>query len=266
MMKPAPWPALFILGSFSFSASVAAAEWGRNATLTPGWDRITWAAKRAATSTETWGPLAGALVLQIGHADEHLQSWAAQHTPLFGSQQDADRASDNLKRAASVLWLASALATPGSDTAGQWMLDKAQGIAVQEGAGMLLRSTVGVLKDGTHRTRPNGLGATSFPSDHASQTSFYATLASRNIGSMGWSDKTKTLARFGLSTLTSVTAWARVEANQHYPSDVLAGIALGHFFGAFFTDAFLGIDDPERLMVQFEPLRNGFQMNVRFAI
>jgi hypothetical protein len=39
---------------------------------------------------------------------------------------------------------------------------------------------------------------------------------------------------------------------------------LGHFFGAFFTDAFLGIDNPQNVMVLFEPSLQGIMAKVRF--
>lgn len=239
-------------------------EWGRDATLAPGWERIERAAKNAAFASETWGPAAGALAFRVFHADQSVQSWAAKHTPVFGSQQDAQRASDNLKRASGALWLVSGLATPSGDEAGTWIENKASGLGVQAGVGVLLRSTIGILKDGTNRTRPNG-GKDSFPSDHASQTAFYATMTSKNVEALGWSDNAVSYARFGLGTLSAATAWARLEANQHYPSDVLAGIALGHFFGAFFTGAFLGLDNPERLRVLFEPSRGGHMMIVQFG-
>lgn len=245
--------------------------WGEDASATPGWERIWRAAKNAALANETWVPAAGALVFQMGHADENLQAWAAKHTPVFGSQRNADRASDKLKHASGALWLASGLATPsgddgGGDEEGEWLLNKARGLGIQAGTGVLLRSTVGILKDTTGRTRPNGLGKTSFPSDHASNTSVYTTMASKNIEHLGWPDNAVSVTRFGLGTITAATAWARIEANQHYPSDVLAGIALGHFFGAFFTDAFLGIDDQEQVMVLFEPSRKGYVMIVRFGL
>jgi hypothetical protein len=38
------------------------------------------------------------------------------------------------------------------------------------------------------------------------------------------------------------TAWARIEAGAHYPTDVLAGAALGNFVSLFVHDAFLGGD------------------------
>lgn len=248
------------------SALANGSGWGQGATLTPGWERIGQAAKNAALATGTWAPAAGALVLQIGNADRHVQEWAFRHKPVFGSEQNADRASDNLKRASGVLWLATAIATPSADEEGEWFRNKAQGIGVQAGAGVLLRGTVGVLKETTKRERPNGLGKSSFPSGHASNTSLYNTMTSKNVDTLGWSDSTVSATRFGLGALTGATAWARVEANQHYPSDVLAGIALGHFFGVFFTEAFLGIEDPDRALVQFEPLRDGHMMIVRFGL
>lgn len=240
--------------------------WGEDASLAPGWARIARAAKNAALATETWGPAAGALALQAGHADRNLQAWAAKHTPVFGSQRNADQMSDNLKHASGALWLASGLATPSNGDEGEWLLDKVSGLGIQAGAGVLLRSTVGILKDTTGRTRPNGLGKTSFPSDHASNTSLYTTMASKNVEYLGWSDNAVSATRFGLGTITAATAWARIEANQHYPSDVLAGIALGHFFGTFFTGAFLGIEDTEQVRVLFEPSREGYVMIVRFGL
>ena len=57
----------------------------------------------------------------------------------------------------------------------------------------------------------------------------------------------------GFTTLTLATAWARIEAKKHYPSDVLAGMALGHFIGAFVNDAFLDADSSPNLSLQVNP-------------
>jgi membrane-associated phospholipid phosphatase len=240
--------------------------WGQDASLTPGWDRVARSARNAALATETWAPLAGAIVLQIGDADHKLQSWAATQTPVFGSQSNAAQKSDDLKLVSSALWLGSGLATPGGDDPETWVMNKARGLGVQAGAVIVLGETVGVLKDTTQRMRPNGQGTSSFPSDHASRTALYTTMTSKNIATLGWSDDALSATRFGLGTLTAATAWARVEANQHYPSDVLAGMALGHFMGAFFTDAFLGLEDQQRVQVLFEPSRDRFVMMVRFGL
>jgi hypothetical protein len=220
-----------------------------------GWERIGRAARNAVLAPETWVPVAGALALQIADADKKIQSYAADQTPLFGSQRNADQRSDDLKFASSSLWLASALAPTPNDEDGKWLSNKAKVITVQASAGIALSGTVGYLKDETKRMRPNEQGATSFPSDHASRAGLYTTLSLRNVEGLGWSDSGVLATRVGLYSLSAATAWARVEANQHYPSDVLAGMALGHFFGAFFTEAFLGSHDPERVQVRFEPTR-----------
>jgi len=66
----------------------------------------------------------------------------------------------------------------------------------------------------------------------------------------------------GFGVIAAGTAWARVEGGVHYPSDVLAGMALGHFVAAFINDAFMGLNDsatgsvalaltPETVSIQF---------------
>jgi hypothetical protein len=238
--------------------------WGQDATLAPGWDRVGRAAWNAAKAPETWVPAAGAAAFQIGHADQKVSDWATRTTPVFGSPDRAGRASDLLLGTSEVLWIASGLATPSGDGTGEWLLNKGGGFGVQVGSLFLLQSTVGSLKSATDRTRPNG-EPNSFPSGHASMTADFATMTSKNVEAMEWSGTTTTVTQFGLGAMTAATAWARVEAGYHYPSDVLAGAALGHFFGAFFTDAFLGIDDPGRALVLFEPSRDGVIALVRLG-
>ena len=75
------------------------------------------------------------------------------------------------------------------------------------------------LKFITRRVRPNGVGGrSSFPSGHASTAFCAATLIERNAGL--W---------LGISAyaLAAATAYSRVESGKHFPSDVLAGAALG---------------------------------------
>jgi len=67
----------------------------------------------------------------------------------------------------------------------------------------------------------------------------------------------RTTFEIGAGTITAGTAWARVEAGAHYPSDVLVGVALGNFFAAFFTEAFLGLEPGARLSFSAEPAPGG---------
>jgi len=72
-------------------------RWGQDATFFPGWQLFGMAARDAAFSYETWVPAAAALLLQIDDWDEEISEWAVDNTPIFGSPQDAEDASDYLR-------------------------------------------------------------------------------------------------------------------------------------------------------------------------
>ncbi len=74
-----------------------------------------------------------------------------------------------------------------------------------------------VLKTTMKRSRPSG-GHYLFPSGHATSAFTAATLIERNSG-----------LPFGLPAygLAAFTAFERVEEGDHFPSDVLAGAAVG---------------------------------------
>jgi hypothetical protein len=69
-------------------------------------------------------------------------------------------------------------------------------------------------------------------------------------------------SRIFLVTLTTGVSWARVEAGSHYPSDVLAGVAMGHFIGAFINDAFLGIEKSSPIAPIIGPSQGGVLIGI----
>jgi membrane-associated phospholipid phosphatase len=95
------------------------------------------------------------------------------------------------------------------------------------------------------------------PSGHTSFAAVADTMTQRNLNAMSLSPVTRTALGLGTDLLTFSTAWARVEAGAHFPSDVLVGMSIGNFFGRMFDDAFLGDDLAERLTVSFEPAPHG---------
>lgn len=232
-------------------------NWGQDATIFPGWQRIGNAALKAVVAPGTWVPALGAIGLQIDNMDERVSDWASDKTPVFGSNENADKKSDFLRDAAFADYLITALATPSGQQPGEWMVAKAKGISVGYVALHSTRNTVFFIKDLIPRTRPNQTHDDSFPSNHASKTAVMSMLASKNIDSLPISNIYKTSLKIGTFSLDAGTAWARVEGNRHYPSDVLAGMALGHFFGAFFNDAFLGLDQTDQVGLMIEPSMNG---------
>jgi hypothetical protein len=239
--------------------------WGQDATLTPGWKRVGAAALNAALSPETWAPIAGALALQIDGMDGRLSDWASKETPVFGSRKDADRWGSYLRDASGAAYVVTALATPSGDDAGDWSVSKMKGLAVGAGAwGATVGSTT-ILKSSTGRTRPDGSDDRSLPSGHASTAGSFTTLARRNVDSLSWSSPGEISANVGLVGLAAGTAWSRVEAKEHYPSDVLVGYALGHFFSAFIQDAFLGLDMKAGPFFTLGPSKDGVMLGLHWA-
>jgi membrane-associated phospholipid phosphatase len=198
------------------------------------------AALDAALSPATWVPLAGALALQLGNADAELSDWARDETPIFGSTDAARDASDVLYWGTVAGYGVSALAASGGGPAGDCQVGFFGRLAAGLGAQAATSGMTELIKNGTDRERPDGSNRDSFVSGHAASVGLAATLAGRNLERTVAPARTSAWMRGGLAALATGTAWARVEGGRHYPSDVLAGIALGHFIAAFTNDALLG--------------------------
>lgn len=220
--------------------------WGEDATYRPGWERVRRSALGAVRDPWVWGPVVGAAVLQVGNADQEISDWARENTPVFGSERGADRWSDDLRLASVIAYHVSMLATPSGDDGGDWLENKAKGYLVGLTAAGVNSMATKQLKISTDRVRPDGSDQESFPSGHTSASATFTRLASRNLRSVEMSNDTQRALDIGLDVLTFGTAWARVEAGAHFPSDTLVGMALGNLIAAFFNDAFLGLpDDPQ---------------------
>jgi hypothetical protein len=236
--------------------------WGEDATLSPGWDRAGKAAYTSLVSPFTWLPVAGAAILQIDNWDKHISTWASDTTPVFGSRQNADDWSNYLLYTSGALYGATALLAPGRVQAGDWVTDKMKGFIVGGAAIGLSEGVVGVLQPALDRERPDG-SPQSFPSGHATAAASFSTLAAKNIGTLQLDRPTEIAADSGLVLLAAGTAWARVEAKRHYPADILAGMAIGHFISAFVNDAFLGLDNSRGVVPDAEISRNGLVLSVK---
>jgi hypothetical protein len=261
----APWVGLTVaaLGLSGCAAVQARPAWTEDATLTPSWSRLGGAALHAVLHPATWLPAVGAGVFQIDHFDAKVSRWASTRDVMFGSIHEAEVASNVLDAVQAGAALGSGLAIPGPDDCGEWFRDKAyglglEGLAVGAGEGL-----VAGLKSVTSRRRPNGEGYASFPSGHTALAFTLAAQTTRNL------DRVEMPAplRLGLDasayTLAMTVGWARVEAEQHFPSDVLAGAAIGNFFGVFFHDAFLGTEDAR--IIRIQPTSGGVDIGVAWA-
>lgn len=237
-------------------------RWGGEATALPGWRQTGRRAWRAALDPQTWAPLAAAALLQIDDMDHELSDWAVEHTPLFGSPDKAEDATGWTGNLLDYALYTSMILPPSGDGVGEWILNRAGGVAVEFTSVGVAGYTVDVLKETTARTRPNGANDRSLPSNHATRSSVDVTLAARNLDATPMPAAARWTAQAGLYGLGVAASWSRVEAAGHYPSDVLVGWALGHFWGTFVHDAFLWRGEPP-VLVEVAPVPGGAQLVLR---
>jgi hypothetical protein len=238
--------------------------WGQDATLSPGWDRIKMAAIKASSSPETWAPVAVALALQIDDLDGRISDWASANTPVFGSRGHADKWSDHLVNSSGAVYLITVLATPSGDDPPEWLKSKFKGLMAGTAAWGLTAGATDLLKGGLARTRPDGSEKRSLPSGHTSAAASFTTLARYNIRMLSLPSMGAAAMKMGVAGIAAGTAWATIEANRHYPSDVLSGYALGHFLSTFINDAFLGTDYKKDAFFIIDPLKDGVMVSMHW--
>lgn len=231
--------------------------WGQDAIYPLQWKRIPQAAKNALLDPATWIPAAGAALFAIDDWDEKTARWATERTPIFGSQETADNASDVMLTALGAVTLVTAVATPGGDEPLEWSWAKAKGLAVEYGAVAANQFLTEEIKEATGRDRPDGPRDSSFPSLHASSAATFAALANRNVKSIAMPTWARTSVQVTTTTTAAAVGWARIEARKHFPTDVLAGAALGNFLSVFIHDAFMNLPEDSQFGFRIEPSPKG---------
>ncbi len=245
---------LVLLMSGGCVSGAADARWGENVHWPAAAD-LREAAGAAALDPQTWMPLAGAALLTITDRDNTWSESLADDQPLFGD--DAADVSDDLRDLTTVAYFVTALAAPSPDANA-----KLRGLSVGVGTMLLEGAVTTALKEVTDRERPNGRNNRSLPSGHAAQA---ASRAALTIGNLQYFDMPRwghIAATTGLYAVAGGAAWARVEAQKHHLSDVLAGYALGHFLAAFTQQAFMRPTANSDLSLQFVPVERGGAMRL----
>jgi hypothetical protein len=217
-------------------------------------DRLAGAASEAASAPETWVPLAGAALLGATGWDDDISDWAAENTPVYGSQSKAAKASDYLQDGLVAGMAASSVFVPTGDDSWTFPTERVTANALAFGSA---NAVVAGLKETVRRDRPDGSDHRSFPSGHAAAAFTSASLIEQNLNQDIDDPWARASIKAGAFGLAAATGWARVEADKHYPADVLASAAISNFFARFFYGALVNDEEAGPPPLSFEAARDG---------
>lgn len=231
--------------------------WGADAWVDVSWKRVGRAAWNAALDLQTLIPAASALVFTIDDWDQETHDWATEHAPVFGCADTAEKFSDSGRMALLAETFLTGFLTPSGEDRKAWTIHKLKGLSVEAAGVVTVYGATALLKTTTHRLRPDGSDDESFPSGHTTTSFAACTLANDNLNAISMNPVLRrSLQGLNLLFATGV-GWGRVESGRHYPSEVLAGAAIGHFLSSFVHDAFLGLPEESRFGFVIVPLKGG---------
>ncbi len=188
-----------------------------------------------AARPSTWAPLLAAVALHATGADERLLRWAEDNRPVYRSAQSAETDGDRLRDLISLTALGAALVPRPEPTGAPWAVRPAVTVA----SVLAADAAANELKEVAGRRRPTGGNSRSFPSGDSTRAAASARAGERNLHGLVPKAAMRP-ARALLAGAAGLVAWARVEAGVHFPSDALAGYALGSFVAATVHDTVLG--------------------------
>lgn len=199
---------------------------------------VTDAAVDALLEPTTLVPSIGAALFAVGDFDEEASDWARDEHPIMGRRERAQDHSYNYMYAVGIGTLViCGLSSCNHDTScGQSRL---YNLAAASLSGLSTNLAVESLKRTVDREKPNHADShTSFPSGHSATSFSMARSSSRCIEKSSVNGYIKSAVKIVSNAAASISAWSRVEAERHYPSDILAGAAIGNFLTDFVFNLF----------------------------
>lgn len=248
---------VLLSGLLMSCASIDGPALGDGVTISPGWTKLKQRLMQTVQQPAFWAPLATAAVLQVDDQDERLAERIADQQLVFGSTRRARKASNDLRDLTTLSYIATAVAAPVSRNA-NWLSSKSK-ILLTELAGVEATHTMtSWLKSNTDRLRPDLSNRRSFPSGHTSRATVQARLAIINTAYLPLQENTRMTMNIGFNSLAVATGWARIEAERHYPADVLAGWSLGYLVSEL-TGVFIEAGTRQRYSAQI--LKDSWQLS-----
>lgn len=228
----------------------------------PSMTRVVDHAKESAREPGTWAPLTAAAVLVVTGADDTLSDWASDNTPIFGSRGSAKTSSNNIRDAlVAGMALSSVFApNPTGDTAFPTRRFAANALAFGTVQGVVEAAKLSV-----KRNRPNDRDDKSFPSGHSSGSFASAILLEQNLNASIEQPWLRNSIKVGTLGSAAAVAWARVEAKEHFPVDVLVSAAFSNFVVKTFYKAIVTEDKAIVPPFSVEASRQGFKFSLRHS-
>jgi hypothetical protein len=255
--------ALALLIMLLSSATLLAASSGLNKLLR----KIPATALQTARSPYVWAPSAGAAIIFASGTDRAISDWASSTNPIYGSRHRASAFSDQLRETARVTFITTSIIdllyrfNQGNYSVSLVdVLSDCASIGLSQGITDASKST-------TDRLRPDGSNSRSFPSGHTSITATYTMLSSTSLNLQPMSPLPRKSLQAGLTTMTALTGWARIEGQHHYPTDVLVGAAVGNFVALFITNLLNEESSEPLARASLAPtIARGVQFNLTFSL
>lgn len=236
-------------------------SWGKKALYPLRSERLVEAIKKNASSGHVWGPLIGVGVVTALDLDRNISNWVHHEGAIYKDVRAADNWSDHFNNIQKYEMYAVILLTPSHDedmSFTQYLYNKVRGGFALNIASSSTRFTVDQVRKVVHRQRPNRMDMKILPSGHASEAGARRVIVSKGVDAIDMKEQLRTGIKFLNTGMSAATIWARVEGKRHYPSDVLAGYALGSFVSGVVYD-FLMNDDSEQSF-SFIPMKDKYSM------
>jgi len=233
-------------------------------TRIPPMERVVDVAAEAAAEPATWVPLAAAVIIGVTGQDNEIVDWASDETPIFGSQNSAGDFSDDVKNGLIATMALSSLFAPTPVDDNDFLVNRVVTNALAFGT---IASIVEVGKRTVQRERPNARDDKSFPSGHSSGSFSSAILIEQNFNASVEKPWLRKTIKYGAYGSAAAVAWARIEANEHHPVDVLVSAGLSNLLVKTFykTIGPSASSQPIVPPVAIEADRKGFMVKLNYA-